>query len=109
SWPRWSHRVRHPAGPMTNSTQSGHSDDPGLCFAPSGLHRSRGRKLGVLFLEELVLRHLAFADLREFQDEIDDLFLIDRRPHRGERTLILLVVVPYFPLAARILPGPLDD
>src|ERR1700693_6136713 len=64
---------------------------------------SSGRQLGVVFLEKLFLGHVPFGDLGKLDDEIDHLFLIDRRPYGRERIGILLIVIPYVPLAPGIL------
>src|ERR1700730_18866746 len=70
---------------------------------------SARREIGLVLLEELLLGDLLFGHIGELNDEVDHLLLVDRRPHGGERIRVLLIVVPHFPLAARILAHPLHQ
>src|SRR6266436_5597298 len=69
---------------------------------------ARGQ-LVLVFLEKFVLGHFLFDDIGELNDEVHHLFLKNRRPHARERIVVLLVVVPHFPLAPGILPRPIHD
>ena len=62
-----------------------------------------------VFLVELFLGHRLLRDLGQLDQEVDHLFLVDRRPDARERIGILLVEVPHFLLAPGILPHPLHQ
>src|SRR3984893_12455352 len=59
-------------------------------YGPASAHREIGL---VRFLEELFLGHLLLGDVGQFDNEVDHLLLVDRRPHGSECVGVLLVVV----------------
>src|SRR5438445_8048751 len=68
--------------------------------------RSR-RRVGGLILGKLLARDLVFLHISEFQDEVDDLVLEDRRSQLRQCPWIVAVVVPDLVLLSRELRGPL--
>src|SRR5690242_15653338 len=53
-----------------------------------------GRPLFVVFLVELLARHLLLGDIRKLDQEVDHLFLIDRRAQAGDGLRIVPVILP---------------
>src|SRR5262245_16904575 len=70
---------------------------------------ARASACRVVLLEKLGARDLLLRYFCEFQDEVDDLLLEDRRPQGRDRIRILPIVVPDFLLATGILARLLDD
>src|SRR5882724_139672 len=74
-------------------------------------HSSRGLLAGqplVVLLVKLFPRNLLFGHLGKLDQEVDDLFLVDRRAQAGERLRIVAVEVPNLLLLARELACAFD-
>src|SRR5580692_8580853 len=63
--------------------------------------------LGLVLFEQLFPRNRLVGDLRKLDQEIDDLFLEDRRAQAGQRAGIIAIIVPDLLFLAGHLPGPL--
>src|SRR5260370_17093922 len=72
------------------------------------LTQSGGALLRFVVLVEVLARHLLFGNVGEFEDEIDDLVLIDRCTELGQRIGIVAIVVPDLFLASRHLARTID-
>src|SRR5665213_778084 len=70
---------------------------------------SGGRLLRVILLVKILARDLLFGHVGEFEDEINNLVLINRRTKLGQRIGIVAIVVPDLFLASRHLTGAFDQ
>ena len=63
----------------------------------------------VVFLEQVVARHLLLGHIGELKNEVDNLVLVDRRAKLSQRVRIVAIKVPDFLLAARRLASAIDQ
>src|SRR5689334_17688177 len=69
----------------------------------------RGASAVLVFLVELLAADLLIGHLRKLDQEVDHLFLKQRRAHARQRLWILAVIVPDLLLTPRNLAGALHD